>query len=115
MANLQDAARRMYAAKGSLSTSAGDEAKKITTENQLKEDPDKQKDPFRLMDLLGELTGNTFNNTTNESANNEKSDTEKQAVKDVNTVVNNINTRYSKENMDKIQDRGVGVGPNKFK
>tara|TARA_Y100000592_G_C5393470_1_gene279409 strand:- start:600 stop:806 length:207 start_codon:yes stop_codon:yes gene_type:complete len=65
MANLQDAARRMYAAKGSLSNSAGDEAKKITTENQLKEDPDKLKDPYKLMDLLSELTGKNKNSDTN--------------------------------------------------
>tara|TARA_Y100000361_G_scaffold36261_1_gene30836 strand:+ start:317 stop:613 length:297 start_codon:yes stop_codon:yes gene_type:complete len=55
MANLQDAARRMYAAKGSLSTSAGDEAKKITTENQLKEDPNEMQDPLKLLDPIKDI------------------------------------------------------------
>ena len=55
MANLQDAARRMYAAKGSLSTSAGDEAKKITTKNQLKEDPNEMQDPLALLDPIEDI------------------------------------------------------------
>ena len=55
MANLQDAARRMYAAKGSLSTSAGDEAKKITTKNQLKEDPNEMRDPLELLDPIEDI------------------------------------------------------------
>ena len=122
MANLQDAARRMYAAKGSLSTSAGDEAKKITTENQLKEDPDKQKDPYDLLDILEETRrrneqnqNNTSNNNTSDNTNTEQSDTEAKAVEAVNTVLDNINTQYSQKNMDEIQNRGVGVGLNKYK
>ena len=117
MANLQDAARRMYAAKGSLSTSAGDEAKKITTENQLKEDPDKQKDPYDLVNLINEMKkrneqnkNNTSNNSTSDNTNTEQSDTEKQAIEDVNTVLGNINTRYSEENMQKIREQGTRIG-----
>jgi phosphoserine aminotransferase len=121
MANLQDAARRMYAAKGSLSTSAGDEAKKITTENQLKEDPDKQKDPYDLVNLIDEMNrrneqnqNNTSNNNTSDNTNTEQSDTETKAVEAVNTVLDNIDTKYSQKNMDEIQNRGVGVGLNKY-
>ncbi len=123
MANLQDAARRMYGAKASLSVSAGDEAKKITMDNQLKEDPDKQKDPYDLVNLISEMKkrneqnqNNTSNNSTSDNTNAEQSDTEKKAVEDVNTVLDNINTTYSEENMQKIREQGtrVGVG-NKYR
>ena len=96
MANLQDAARRMYAAKGSLSTSAGDEAKKITTENQLKEDPNEAKDPLELLDPIADIIKpRKFNSNPKEVKKEDLPSTEKTSTFDP----------FSDEELNKIKKR----------